>query len=53
MTITVYKGTDHAIIEESDLSRFEKAGWSKTKKKLNGGASKEDNSQLYASVKRK
>jgi hypothetical protein len=33
MTITVYKGTDHAIIEESDLSRFEKAGWSKTKKK--------------------
>ena len=32
MTVTVYKGTDHAIIEEGDLSRFEEAGWSKTKK---------------------
>ena len=32
MTVTVYKGNDHAIIEESDLSRFEEAGWSKVKK---------------------
>jgi hypothetical protein len=33
MTIMVYKGADHAIIEEADFGRFEKDGWSKTKKK--------------------
>ena len=32
MTITVYKGSDHAIIEESDIDRFVDAGWSTTKK---------------------
>jgi hypothetical protein len=32
MTIEVWKGSSRAIIEEADLERFEKSGWSKTKK---------------------
>jgi len=31
MTIEIWKNSNRAIIEEADLERFEKSGWSKAK----------------------
>ena len=40
MTIKVFKNGDHAIIEESDLSRFEQSGWSTKDKKVSASKPK-------------